>query len=50
MGMVLLVGYPQEDIESECKRLMDTFHMTAYTHRDSRTSTDGDDEGGMNSS
>lgn len=46
MGIVSPVGYPQEDIDSECKRLMDIFHMTAYTHRDSRTSTDGDDEEG----
>ena len=29
-----VIGYPQADIDSECKRLMDTFHMTAYIHRD----------------
>lgn len=50
MGMVSPVGYPQEDIESECKRLMETFHMTAYTHRDSRISTDGEERGMLSSS
>lgn len=28
-------GYPQSDIDSERKRLMDTFHMTAYMDRES---------------